>query len=117
DYAFGLSLEGKKPVVAIYSTFLQRGFDQLVHDIGISGAGVLFCLDRAGLVPGDGETHQGIFDISYLRMIPYFTVMMPSCKSEMIMMLEFALSNLDSPIAIRYPKDEALDYIEYKALA
>ncbi|MGA2143127.1 MAG: 1-deoxy-D-xylulose-5-phosphate synthase, partial [Brevinematales bacterium] len=75
DYAVGLSLKGKKPVVAIYSTFLQRGFDQLVHDAGISKARVLFCLDRAGLVPGDGETHQGIFDISYLRMIPDFTIM------------------------------------------
>ncbi len=116
DYAVGLSLKGKKPVVAIYSTFLQRGFDQLIHDASISKARVLFCLDRAGLVPGDGETHQGIFDISYLRMIPYFTVMLPACKTELSMMLEFALSNLNSPIAIRYPKDVALDYADYSAL-
>jgi len=116
DYALGLSLRGEKPVVAIYSTFLQRGFDQLIHDAGISKARILFCLDRAGLVPGDGETHQGIFDISFLRMIPHFTIMLPSCKTELCMMLEFALSNLNSPIAIRYPKDIAQDYSGYNAL-
>lgn len=113
DYAVGLSLKGKKPVVAIYSTFLQRSFDQLIHDASIAKAKILFCLDRAGLVPGDGETHQGIFDISYLRLIPYFKIMMPSCKTELIMMLAYALKNLKSPVVIRYPKDEALDYPEY----
>ncbi len=113
DYAVGLSLKGKKPVVAIYSTFLQRSFDQLVHDVSIANAKVLFCLDRSGLVPGDGETHQGIFDISYLRIIPHFMIMMPASKSEFIMMLEYALGNLNSPIAIRYPKDVAVDYPEY----
>lgn len=109
DYAWGLSLRGFKPVVAIYSTFLQRGFDQIVHDVGISRGRVLFCLDRAGLVPGDGETHQGVFDIGFLRMIPGFTLMMPSCAGEFRQMLTYALQNLDGPIAIRYPKDEAVD--------
>lgn len=115
DFAWGLSLKGYKPVVAIYSTFLQRGYDQLVHDIGISGGRVLFCLDRAGLVPGDGETHQGVFDISFLRMIPGFTLMMPACAGEFKQMLAFALKNLDGPMAIRYPKDEALDLEGYDA--
>jgi 1-deoxy-D-xylulose-5-phosphate synthase len=113
DYAFGLSIEGYKPVVAIYSTFLQRAFDQLVHDVSIANAKILFCLDRAGLVPCDGETHQGVFDIAYLRLIPNFTIMLPSCKTELEMMLEFSLFNLSGPICIRYPKSEALDYPEY----
>lgn len=114
DFAWGLSLRGFKPVVAIYSTFLQRGFDQLVHDIGISRGKVLFCLDRAGLVPGDGETHQGVFDISFIRMIPGFTLMMPSCAGEFTQMLTYALKNLKGPMAIRYPKDEAYDHPGYK---
>lgn len=113
DHALGLSLKGFKPVVAIYSTFLQRAFDQLVNDIGIANAKVLFCLDRAGLVPGDGETHQGIFDLAYLRLIPHFTVMMPACKAELEMMLQHTLKNLNGPVCIRYPKDEALDFPEY----
>lgn len=108
-YALGLSLKGYKPVVAIYSTFLQRGYDQLVHDIGIAKAKVLFCIDRSGLVPGDGETHQGIFDIAFLRTIPNFTVMAPACGKEFVMMLKWALSHLDGPIAIRYPKEAAAD--------
>ncbi len=115
DYALGLSLKGYKPVVAIYSTFLQRSFDQLIHDVGISNAKILFCIDRAGLVPGDGETHQGVFDISYLRMIPHFTVMLPACKTEFQMMLSYSLEKLNSPIAIRYPKDEAFDFQKYPA--
>ncbi len=114
-YAIGLALKGIKPVVCIYSTFLQRGIDQLIHDIGISGKGVLFCLDRAGLVPGDGETHQGIFDLAYLRMIPGFQVLMPSGATEMKMMLHYSLENLNSPIAIRYPKDIAEDHPDYNA--
>jgi len=115
DFAFGLSLKGKKPVVAIYSTFLQRGFDQLIHDIGIARAKVLFCIDRAGLVPADGETHQGIFDISYLRLVPGFTIMLPACRSEMEIMIEYAINNLNGPVAIRYPKDEATEIQEYRA--
>jgi len=114
-YALGLALEGLKPVVCIYSTFLQRAYDQLVHDIGISKKGVLFCLDRAGLVPADGETHQGIFDIAYLRTIPNFQILLPSGETEMKMMLHYALENLDGPIAIRYPKDIAENHPDYDA--
>ncbi|URA10052.1 1-deoxy-D-xylulose-5-phosphate synthase [Thermospira aquatica] len=106
-FAFGLSLRGYIPVVAIYSTFLQRGFDQLVHDIGISGAHVVFALDRAGLVPGDGETHQGIFDIAYLSMIPGMTILAPATGKELQLMLEYAVRNVKGPVAIRYPKEVA----------
>lgn len=113
DYAIGLSLQGYKPVVAIYSTFLQRSYDQLIHDAGIANAKILFCLDRAGLVPGDGETHQGIFDIAYGRTIPNFTLLMPSTKKEMQMMLEHSTQHLDSPIMLRYTKEEARDIPEY----
>jgi len=114
DFAVGLSLKGFKPVVAIYSTFLQRAFDQLIHDAGIGNIGILFCIDRSGLVPCDGETHQGVFDISYLRLIPNFIIMVPACKTELTMMMKYALSELSSPVCIRYPKDEALDYEAYK---
>lgn len=117
DYAYGLSLKGYKPVVAIYSTFLQRGYDQLVHDIGIGKGKVIFCLDRAGLVPGDGETHQGVFDIAYLRMIPNFTVLLPGSAAEFRMMLEDSLREADGPVAIRYPKDDALNPAGYDAQA
>lgn len=114
-YALGLALKGLKPVVCIYSTFLQRAYDQLVHDIGIAKKGVLFCLDRAGLVPDDGETHQGIFDIAYLRTIPNFQILLPSCETEMKMMVNYALENLNGPIAIRYPKDIAENHPDYDA--
>jgi 1-deoxy-D-xylulose-5-phosphate synthase len=116
DFAFGLSLQGYKPVVAIYSTFLQRGFDQLVHDIGISNGKVLFCLDRAGLVPGDGETHQGVFDISFIRLIPNFTMLLPATAGELRMMLKYSLKDLGGPVCIRYPKDEAADFDDYEPL-
>jgi len=102
--AAGLAIEGKKPIVAIYSTFLQRAYDQLLHDIAIGNLPVIFCLDRAGLVPGDGKTHQGVFDISYLRTIPNMTIMSPLTCEEFYQMIEFAL-NLASPVAIRYSKD------------
>jgi 1-deoxy-D-xylulose-5-phosphate synthase len=114
DYAMGMSLKGFKPVVAIYSTFLQRGYDQLVHDIGIGRGRVLFCIDRAGLVPGDGETHQGIFDIAYLRMIPNFRVLLPATGKELRMMIEYALEKWDGPYAIRYPKDVANEIAGYR---
>ncbi len=113
-FAFGLSLQGYIPVVAIYSTFLQRGFDQLVHDIGISGAHVVFALDRAGLVPGDGETHQGIFDIAYLSMIPGMTILAPATGKEFQLMLEYAIRNIKGPVAIRYPKDLASEVKDYE---
>ncbi|MGC8764387.1 MAG: 1-deoxy-D-xylulose-5-phosphate synthase [Brevinematia bacterium] len=116
-YAAGLQKAGFKPVVAIYSTFLQRGYDELIHDVGIGNYKILFCIDRAGLVADDGKTHQGIFDISYLRSIPNFTIMLPSCKTELEQMMEYAIENLDGPIAIRYPKDSATDYEEFNPLS
>ncbi|MCX7883261.1 MAG: 1-deoxy-D-xylulose-5-phosphate synthase [Brevinematales bacterium] len=112
-FALGLALRGFVPVVAIYSTFLQRGFDQLVHDIGISGAHVVFALDRAGLVPGDGETHQGIFDIAYLSMIPGIMVLAPATGRELQMMLEYAIKEVKGPVAIRYPKAIAHEWEGY----
>ncbi len=115
-YACGLQKKGFKPVVAIYSTFLQRAYDELIHDVGIGKYKILFCIDRGGLVLDDGETHQGIFDISYLRGIPNFKVLLPATKTELEMMMEFALKNLNGPIAIRYPKDVAIDLAEYNPL-
>ena len=104
--AVGLAIQGKIPIVAIYSTFLQRSFDQIIHDISLAQYPVILCLDRAGLVPGDGKTHQGVLDISYLRMIPNMTLMSPLTQKEFSMMLDFSLA-LKKPVAIRYPKDIA----------
>lgn len=101
--AVGLALQDFRPVVAIYSTFLQRAYDQCVHDVGIGNLPVIFCLDRAGLVPGDGKTHQGIFDISFLRTIPNFIIFTPINAQELEMGLQFALT-LQNPFALRYPK-------------
>ncbi len=104
--AAGMAKAGLKPVVAIYSTFLQRAYDQLVHDIGILKVPVVFALDRAGVVSADGPTHQGIFDLSYMRTIPSFVVMAPKDDAELKAMLHFALT-LNIPSSIRYPKDYA----------
>ncbi|MGL4563008.1 MAG: 1-deoxy-D-xylulose-5-phosphate synthase [Brevinema sp.] len=104
--ASGLAIQGKKPIVAIYSTFLQRSYDQIIHDVAIGNYHVIFCLDRAGLVPGDGATHQGIFDLAYLRMIPNITIMAPLIEEELGMMMDFAMT-LNAPVAIRYPKESA----------
>ena len=97
---------GLKPVVAIYSTFMQRAYDQLVHDVGILDLPVVFALDRAGVVSQDGPTHQGIFDLSFMRTIPNFVVMAPKDANELEMMLEFSV-NCKHPVSIRYPKDVA----------
>lgn len=102
-FSAGLSRGGFKPVVAVYSTFLQRGYDQIIHDICLQGLPVTFCLDRAGLVGEDGPTHHGVFDIAYLRHIPDLTFMAPATPAELKAMLEFAVS-LNAPAAIRYPK-------------
>ena len=106
-FAAGLACGGMKPVVAIYSTFLQRGYDQLIHDVAIQNLPVLFALDRGGLVGGDGATHNGAFDFAYLRTVPNLTVMAPSDARECRQMLStgFALS---SPAAVRYPRGAAL---------
>ncbi len=100
----GMSAGGLKPVLAVYSTFLQRSFDQLICDVALMKLHTVICIDRAGLVGADGETHQGIFDISYIRSIPGITLMSPSSFSELDMMLEFALNQMNTPVAIRYPR-------------
>lgn len=102
-FAAGLATEGMKPVVAIYSTFLQRGYDQLIHDVALQGLPVVFALDRAGLVGGDGATHQGSFDISFLRCIPDMVVMAPSDENECRQML-YTGTTLSQPSAVRYPR-------------
>lgn len=104
--AAGMASNGLKPVVAVYSSFLQRGFDQLVHDVCLQKLPVVFAIDRAGLVGSDGETHQGIFDISYLSGIPNMTVMAPKNANELKSMLKFAFS-LSAPCAVRYPRGTA----------
>ncbi|MEB3318638.1 MAG: 1-deoxy-D-xylulose-5-phosphate synthase [Cyanobacteriota bacterium] len=103
--AAGMACEGLRPVVAIYSTFLQRAFDQLIHDVGIQKLPVTFVLDRAGIVGADGPTHQGQYDISYLRAVPNFTVMAPKDEAELQRMLVTALAH-DGPCAIRFPRGE-----------
>jgi 1-deoxy-D-xylulose-5-phosphate synthase len=102
-FAAGLACEGFKPVVAIYSTFLQRAYDQLIHDVAVQGLGVVFAIDRGGLVGADGPTHHGAFDLSYLRCIPSLTVMAPSDENECRQMLYTAFC-LAAPVAVRYPR-------------
>ena len=102
-FAAGAACEGLKPVVAIYSTFLQRAYDQLIHDVAIQNLPVVFAIDRAGLVGADGPTHAGSFDLSYLRCIPNITVMTPSDENECRQMLYTAFQ-LDTPVAVRYPR-------------
>lgn len=106
SFAAGLALGGLIPVVAIYSSFLQRSVDQIVHDVCMQNLHVIFAIDRAGLVGADGETHQGCFDLSYLSMIPNMTVLAPKNDSELEDMLDFAVAH-DGPVAIRYPRGSA----------
>ena len=107
-FAAGLAAGGLKPVVAIYSSFLQRAYDQILHDVCIQNLPVVFAIDRAGLVGSDGETHQGIFDLSFLSSIPNMHIMAPKNKWELSDMLKFAI-NFQGPIALRYPRGEAFD--------
>lgn len=102
-FASGLAAGGLRPIVAIYSTFLQRAFDNIIHDVALQNLPVTFLIDRAGLVGEDGATHHGLFDLAYCRMIPNMTVMAPRDESEMARMIEFSLT-LHSPVAIRYPR-------------
>jgi 1-deoxy-D-xylulose-5-phosphate synthase len=102
-FAAGLSLQGAKPVAAIYSTFLQRAFDQIVHDVCLQNLNVVFAMDRAGLVGDDGPTHHGVFDIAYLRPLPNITLMAPRDEAMLVRMLRTALVH-DGPIALRYPR-------------
>ena len=114
-FAAGLAAGGLKPVVAIYSSFLQRAYDQILHDVCIQSLPVVFAIDRAGIVGSDGETHQGIFDLSYLSSIPGMHIMAPKNKWELSDMMKFAVS-LGAPIAVRYPRGEAYAGLkEYRA--
>jgi len=103
-FAAGLAKGGLHPVVAIYSTFLQRAYDQIIHDVCIQNLPVVFALDRSGIVAADGETHQGVFDISFLTQMPNMTVLAPRNAIELAQMLKFAIG-LNAPVAIRYPKE------------
>ncbi len=105
--AAGLALRGERPIVAIYSTFLQRGFDQVVHDVCIENLDVIFAVDRAGLVGGDGATHQGVYDLAYLRALPNMSVAMPKDAEEMRAMFKAAL-RLGGPKALRWPRGKTL---------
>ena len=107
-FAAGLAAGGLKPIVAIYSSFLQRAYDQILHDVCLQNLPVVFAIDRAGLVGSDGETHQGIFDLSYLSSIPNMHIMAPKNKWELSDMMKFALAS-GMPMAIRYPRGEAFD--------
>ena len=107
-FAAGLALEGVKPVAAIYSTFLQRAYDQIVHDVCLQKLNVVFALDRAGLVGDDGPTHHGVFDIAYMRALPNIVLMAPRDEAMLVHMLRTALLYDDGPIALRYPRGEGL---------
>ncbi len=118
-FAAGLATENIIPVVAIYSTFLQRGFDQIIHDVALQHLHVVFVLDRAGLVGADGPTHHGSFDLSYLRLIPHMVIMAPKDEAELRNMLFTATEYKDGPVALRYPRGSALGVDveeEFKAL-
>ena len=102
--AAGMAAGGLKPVFAVYSTFLQRGYDEILHDVCLQKLPVVFCVDRAGLVGADGKTHQGVFDLSYLTHLPGMTVLAPSCINDLNAAIDYALS-LNAPVAVRYPKE------------
>ena len=102
--AAGLACEGMRPVAAIYSTFLQRAYDQVIHDVCIQNLPVFFCLDRAGIVGADGPTHQGMYDIAYLRCIPNMTIMAPKDEAELQRMTVTGINHTSGPIAMRYPR-------------
>jgi 1-deoxy-D-xylulose-5-phosphate synthase len=106
-FAAGLALEGMKPVCAIYSTFLQRAYDQIIHDVCLQQLDVVFAMDRAGLVGDDGPTHHGSYDISYLRAIPNMVVMAPRDEAMLVHMLHSAIAH-DGPVALRYPRGAAV---------
>ncbi len=114
-FAAGLAAGGYHPVFAVYSSFLQRAYDQIIHDVCLQRLPVIFAIDRAGIVGSDGETHQGIFDLSYLSSIPGLTIMAPKNKWDLADMLQFA-ADFEGPIAIRYPRGEAYDGLRDKRL-
>jgi 1-deoxy-D-xylulose-5-phosphate synthase len=108
-FAAGLATRGVRPVVAIYSTFLQRAYDNIIHDVAIQSLPVIFCMDRAGLVGEDGETHMGLYDIAYMLAVPGMTVAAPKDATEMLALLRTAIAHRSGPFSIRYPRDSAPD--------
>ncbi len=106
--AAGLAVDGKKPVLALYSTFLQRAYDQVIHDVVRQNLHVTFAIDRAGFVGADGETHHGVFDITYLRTLPNMTIMSPKDENEMQHMIYTAIEHCNGPVALRYPRGNGL---------
>lgn len=112
SFAAGLAKQGALPVFAVYSSFLQRGFDMLIHDIALQGLHAVFAVDRAGIVGSDGETHHGIFDIAYLSMVPGMTILCPASFAELRAQLEQALFEIKGPVAIRYPRGGEGEYRE-----
>jgi len=115
-FSAGLARGGYRPVVAVYSTFLQRAYDQLIHDIALQGLPVIFCMDRSGIVGKDGPTHHGVFDISYIRSLPEFIFMAPKDGLELEIMMEKSLE-WDKPVAIRYPRDIADQLVSASSFA
>lgn len=109
-FSAAMAAGGYSPVAAIYSTFLQRAYDQIIHDVALMNLHVVFCIDRCGIVGSDGETHQGAFDIAFMTQIPNMTVFSPSNKTDFDAMLDFAVNAMDSPVAIRYPRGSAADF-------
>ena len=117
-FAAGLAKAGMMPVAPIYSSFLQRAYDQIIEDICIQNQHVVFGVDRAGLVGADGETHHGVFDISYLSSIPNMTVLAPADGTQLEEMLEYAVKKIDSPVAIRYPRGSAkFDHLKLRSFS
>ena len=106
-FAAGLATQGVRPVVAIYSTFLQRAYDSIIHDVAIQRLPVIFCLDRAGMVGEDGQTHMGLYDIAYMLAVPHMTVTAPKDGAELIGLLRCALAHTDGPFSLRYPREKA----------
>jgi 1-deoxy-D-xylulose-5-phosphate synthase len=109
DIAAGMAKTGLKPIVCIYSTFLQRSFDEIFQEVSLQNLPVIFCIDRAGLVGADGPTHHGLMDIGFMRMMPNMVLISPANEAELTPALEFA-AKIDQPVAIRYPKDAVIDY-------
>lgn len=115
-FSAAMAAGGFVPVTAVYSTFLQRAYDQIIHDCALMNLHTVFCIDRCGIVGSDGETHQGVFDIAYMTQIPNMMVLSPSNKTDFDTMLDFAINKINSPVSIRYPRGEAksldVDYLE-----
>jgi 1-deoxy-D-xylulose-5-phosphate synthase len=106
-FAAGLATQGVRPIVAIYSTFLQRAYDSIIHDVAIQQLPVIFCMDRAGMVGEDGQTHMGLYDIAYMLAVPHMTVTAPKDGAELIGLLRCALAHTEGPFSLRYPRDKA----------